>query len=154
MTEPRFWILNDPSDNDGNSPTVWLEAGELVGIVDEEMGGTILFCHESMAPRLLAALESLAMLDDGDHLVEVTVPGRWTMQHPLQCRPNLLGCLVNAEATRTGLLEFPPGKHRIRLGASGIERIGDGGPPTVGILPCGCVPPCEGHEREEVPDGG
>lgn len=52
----RFWLVDYVSDRDGNSPTGWLAEGVLVGVVDEETGGIVAYCHRDMAPRIVEAL--------------------------------------------------------------------------------------------------
>lgn len=51
-SEPRFWAL-DVTIEDGH-PQAY--GSDTVGIVDEEAGGVILYCHELNASRIIAAL--------------------------------------------------------------------------------------------------
>lgn len=55
--EPRFWTTDiDPGEP--ASPLNWLDEGKLVGIVDEQEGGIIVYCHVDNTDRILNALRS------------------------------------------------------------------------------------------------
>ena len=48
----------------------------------------------------------LAALDDPRHIVEFG-DDNWSMQHPIKCRPDLIGCIVN-QAVTDDAFDGPP----------------------------------------------
>lgn len=56
----RFWVVGDVNEADGNTPTEWLRSGDLVGVVDENEGGIVAYCHRLNADRLVRALRTAA----------------------------------------------------------------------------------------------
>lgn len=55
--EPRFWAM-DIDKGEPSEPTNWLDDGVLVGIVDEQEGGIIVYCHRDNEDRILNALRA------------------------------------------------------------------------------------------------
>lgn len=56
MLESRFWILFIlPEEDQG---TLAYGVADTVGIVDEEQGGIILYCHKDSANMIVEALEA------------------------------------------------------------------------------------------------
>lgn len=78
--------------------------------------------------RLRAAEAELVKIDRR-HIVTFSRTG-YGLQHPLPCRPNLLGCPVHKALARRRSIDRPPGKYVVTLVDKHLVYVAYGETPT------------------------
>ncbi|MHA7270417.1 hypothetical protein [Arthrobacter sp. HLT1-20] len=73
---------------------------------------------EALATAALAAADTVDPLRQPGHRVEIA-QFSWTLQHPAECRPNLLDCPITRTLHRLGVSGIDDGTYVVELTADG-----------------------------------
>lgn len=76
------------------------------------------YMERALAKAALAAADAVDPLRKPGHLVEIR-DDAWTLQHPPECRPNMLACPLNGELRRLDPSSYAEGIWHVELNADG-----------------------------------
>lgn len=86
-------------------------SGRDLGRMDREY-------YQGHAAAAIAAADAVDPLRQPGHRVEIE-RFMWTLQHPAECRPDLLDCPVTRAFMQLGVSDIPDGVHAVELTVDG-----------------------------------
>ncbi|MEV8180310.1 hypothetical protein [Specibacter sp. NPDC078692] len=92
-------------------------SGRDLGRMDREY-------YQGHAAAAIAAADAVDPLRQPGHRVEIA-GFSWTLQHPAECRPDLLDCPVTRAFIRLGVSDIPDGIHAVELTEDGSLFLPD-----------------------------
>lgn len=118
----RAWAIHDETDGCFERVDAWgvLEDWEREAYPDEYPGSDYEDCanYRERAASALAAADAVDPLRRPGHRVEIA-RFSWTLQHPPECRPNMLACPLTAAIAQAGVGRIADGVWTVELDEDG-----------------------------------